>query len=302
VSTPRACFGCWLSRVCCSVFRELSVKHRRYFNTLGIVHPNAWDAIRDHNFAYVYDALHAGFPVNQIDKMSGRTMLHEAAAVGDEDLCEFLLGWEGCSLDARCLVGRDSTLHFAATGGNWRVVDMLCYYGMDPNLLNRFVMTPLHSATNVAVVKCLLRHGADDRLLDRFGRTAAACAEERGDAEVAALLKEVSLTRLRREKKFEREQEILAREAERAKDMRKAAAHAKHDERAKAQYLRFLKEDYAAWRKPTGKAAPPRTSKAHTAVVKQREEEAKDLAHKAIVAKYASKGGNTDALKMIANM
>jgi len=269
---------------------------RRYFNTHGIAHTDPWTAIRDRSFSYVFDALHGGFPVNQRDKYTGRTMLHEAASVGEADICELLLEWPGCNADARCLVGRDAPIHFAAVGGNWRVVDMLCRYGADPGDFDKYALTPLHLATTTEVVQHLMRHGADERPRDRFGRTPAMCAEERGDDTVAELLREVSLRRMKQSHQKQQQHVVLKKQAAVAKGQRLALAAARDEALAKQQRLNSIKEDYASWRNPDGKA------KSRAVAKRKAKASVDDDGHKALLAKYdaiARKAGRDHTLKMI---
>lgn len=278
----------------CSAHLQLAAKQRRYFSAIGVSHSDAWAAIRDRNFSYVYDALRRGFPVNQRDKTSGRTMLHEAAAVGDAEICELLLDWPGCSKQARCLVGRDSAIHFAATGGNWRIIDMLCRYGADARELDKYRLTPMHMATTTAAVQHLMRFGADERDRDRFGRTPGMCADERGDAAVASLMAELVLMRLKQAQQKEQNKTVTAKKATVAREQRLAEAAVRDEIRAKKQRLRALKDDYAAWRLPDGSGkSRPKPSAAKAA--------ADDASHKALLAKYdarARKAGRDATLRL----
>lgn len=279
------------------VHHQLASQHRRYFSAHGISHRDAWSAIRDHNFAYVFDALRSGFPISQRDKFTGRTMLHEAASVGDAEICELLLEWEGCDVHSRCLVGRDTAIHFASIGGNWKVIDMLCRYGALPNDTDKFALTPLHMATSVEVVKHLIRHGADERIHDSFGRTPGMCAEDRGNAAVAELFTEVALRRMQKEQRKQQERAVLAKQAEKARAQRLALQAVKHEERDKVQRLNALKEEYAAWRRPDGKAKArgQAAAKASSSIDGPTD-------HKALLAKYdrlARDAGRDSALKRL---
>lgn len=233
-----------------SARRDLAQMHRRYFSMNGITHHSPWEAIRDHNFAYVWDALHAGFPVNALDPMSGRHMLHEAAAVGDEEILQLLLEWEGCRPATRCLVGRDTALHFAAASGNWRAIDVLCCFGADPLATNRFAMAPLHEVTTVDAAKHLLRFGGNDKSKDTRGRTPAMLAAERGDADVATFLNEIALERFKAESRKERDMKRLKDDAEVARKVRLQNEGARKAARDRELLLRRARDEYLAWRRP----------------------------------------------------
>jgi ankyrin repeat protein len=226
-------------------------------------------------------------------------MLHEAASMGDLELCELLLEWEGSDVGSRCLVGRDTAIHFAAIGGNWKVIDMLALYGARINDTDKFALTPLHMATSMEVVKHLIRHGADERIHDSFGRTPGMCAEDRGDTEIAELLGEVSLRRMQKVHRQEQAKVVLAKQADKARAQRLALQAVKQAEKDKAQRLLALKEEYAAWRIPDGRAKARSTAKAKASTSIDGPKE-----HKALLAKYnrmARDAGRDSTLKSLGN-
>lgn len=174
------------------VRRDLAVKHKHFFESRGIVHEDPFEACRAHNFFGVQSAIAAGFGVNQKDKATGRTLLHEAAAGGDLELVEFLIDC-GATETTRTLLGRSTPLHLAAASGVWQVVDLLLLQGVDANDTNRAYETALHCATNVDVVKALMRAGARADLKDRAGHTPGAAARARGLHAVADYMREHNL-------------------------------------------------------------------------------------------------------------
>ena len=73
------------------------------------------------------------------------------------------------------------------------MVTLLIQHGADPNAKNRFGFTPLHEAVagkHPHVVRILLEHRADPSAIDENGVSPIDLAEESGQADVAALMRE----------------------------------------------------------------------------------------------------------------
>ena len=77
-------------------------------------------------------------------------------------------------------------------GDRERVSEILATKGSDPNVRQKFGVTPLHRAArlgNMAISELLLKHGANAAALDDVEMTPAAYAQEKGHALLMTLLK-----------------------------------------------------------------------------------------------------------------
>ena len=67
---------------------------------------------------------------------------------------------------------QDTCLHIAARRGQLRVVELLLKAGVAIDCIGDMGATPLHCASNPAVIQFLLANGASPDKLDQFGRPA----------------------------------------------------------------------------------------------------------------------------------
>ncbi|TVU06248.1 hypothetical protein EJB05_49450 [Eragrostis curvula] len=93
----------------------------------------------------------------------GRNALHCAAGKGHLDICRFLV--EELGLDVNSTAdGSGTSVHFAAVGGDERVLGYLLDHGGDPGAPDAKGSTPLHDAAeqgHCKVVRLLLSKGVD---------------------------------------------------------------------------------------------------------------------------------------------
>ncbi|RLN29219.1 hypothetical protein C2845_PM05G02590 [Panicum miliaceum] len=83
---------------------------------------------------------------------SGRNALHFAAGKGHLAVCRFLV--EDLGLDVNSTAAESGTpVHFAAAGGDERVLGYLLDRGGDPGLPDAKGCTPLHNAAEQGMVR-----------------------------------------------------------------------------------------------------------------------------------------------------
>ncbi|GAB7533721.1 hypothetical protein PS3A_61380 [Pseudomonas sp. 3A(2025)] len=135
--------------------------------------------------------LDDGANIDFADKMPGRTALIEAAIAGHiETLC--LLNDKGANLDQHDLTMGFTALGWAAHSGDLHILERLLDAGAAVDATgNDYLHSPLMVAAlqgRVEIVAALLAAGADVQMQTRNGRNALSMAQERGHAEVVALL------------------------------------------------------------------------------------------------------------------
>jgi hypothetical protein len=105
----------------------------------------------------------------------GRMAIHQAAAVGNVKLVEFLVS-KGNSIEQKSLSG-ETPLHFAARSGSDEVVRFLINSRANKNAQAKHTQaTPLMLAAEAkqdSTVKLLIALGADRSIQDTFGKTVA---------------------------------------------------------------------------------------------------------------------------------
>uniref|UniRef100_A0A7S2PDT2 Ankyrin repeat protein n=2 Tax=Leptocylindrus danicus TaxID=163516 RepID=A0A7S2PDT2_9STRA len=84
--------------------------------------------------------------VDARDATSGRYLLHEAAAYGNDSLIDSLVTEFAADLHQKTYLGGDTPLHLAVSSDSKSTVSLLLRYGADPNVQNRYMCTPLHYA------------------------------------------------------------------------------------------------------------------------------------------------------------
>ena len=111
-----------------------------------------------------------GHPLVCLIGSNAQTALHDAANVGDLEICLLLIAHHG-DVDARDADG-NTPLHLAASAGHCAVVKELLQRGAACNLCNNERQSPLHVAImeeKAECIKALLHGGADPNLLDTTG-------------------------------------------------------------------------------------------------------------------------------------
>jgi ankyrin repeat protein len=125
---------------------------------------------------------------------SGRTALMEAAAKGNKDTAQVLIGRKDLAVDLKDDKGRTALVH-AARGGNPELVKSLLNKGADPNIADQDGSTALMEAAKAGLgsaVESLVKAKNPPinlNLQDKDGRTALIDAVAKGDVRsVKALL------------------------------------------------------------------------------------------------------------------
>ncbi|KAF4810450.1 Ankyrin-3 [Colletotrichum tropicale] len=120
----------------------------------------------------------------------GRTALHLAALNGMADVVEWLITKGGADKEARDLM-KYRPLHWAASNGHKKIVDLLINKGAEKDAKTPSGFTPLHCAAEYGhthVLALLLKHGLGINERYKLGGTALHKAAYNGNEEVVALL------------------------------------------------------------------------------------------------------------------
>lgn len=132
-----------------------------------------------------------GADVNFADRMPGRTALIEAAIAGHIETLRLLIE-KGADLNLHDRAMGFTALGWAAHSGDLHILELLLGAGAGVDLTgNDYEHSPLMVAAlqgRVEIVEALLSAGADIQAQTRHGRNALSMAQERGHAEVVALL------------------------------------------------------------------------------------------------------------------
>jgi hypothetical protein len=126
---------------------------------LGLIH--------QHELGKLGAMLKRGLDPDGGEAHGGRTLLYQAAALGNVQIATLLLdkGADVNKLSATSVQGeRTSPLHAASAAGAAAVIDLLVSRKAEVNILDGDGATPLHVAVSrgaVESVQALLRHGAD---------------------------------------------------------------------------------------------------------------------------------------------
>ena len=126
--------------------------------------------------------------INDVDS-SGRSVLHWAAYMGDEEMLNAILRC-GADPDLRCIAGR-TPLHYSARVGAHGCVASIIDAGADLNLRDKQGETALHLASDCKhneAIKQLLEAGADPNQLSNLGEAPLAYAATENNIEGSSLL------------------------------------------------------------------------------------------------------------------
>jgi ankyrin repeat protein len=127
--------------------------------------------------------------INAHSKNRGKTPLHYAASVGDEQMVLFLLS-RGASVKSRDVFGV-TPLHETVNYGNLEMIEILITKGADINSTTDILWTPMHYAAAYGYVDAadtLFSLGAQLDARDVVGGTPLHTAAENGSVDVALLL------------------------------------------------------------------------------------------------------------------
>jgi ankyrin repeat protein len=147
-----------------------------------------WDALYTQNAKTIRLLLDADIDLNVADRFGG-TAVHQAALCALPDVVEHMM--EDRVRINRGAENNESELHYAVTGGDAYIIQLLIEYGADLNWLNRDGETPLHVAAlngREDIIQQLFTAGADPTLRDIHFRTPYEAAVERGYKESARCL------------------------------------------------------------------------------------------------------------------
>jgi ankyrin repeat protein len=126
--------------------------------------------------------------IDDVDS-SGRSVLHWAAHMGDEDMLNAILRC-GADPDLKCITGR-TPLHYATRVGASKCVSSLINAGADLNLKDKQGKTALHLAADCKrneAMELLLAAGADPNLDNNLEEAPLAYAATENNAEGSSLL------------------------------------------------------------------------------------------------------------------
>ena len=154
-----------------------------------------WESVTPEDAALlVSDTSPKDWPVFALDEgdlEKGWSRLHYAASGGNEKVVRLLLN-KGADIEA--LTEFDKTLlHSAASGGNEKVVRLLLKKGADIHARDKNQWTPLHLAArsgNEQIVRLLLEKGADIHARDKNQWTPLHRAASSGNEQIVRLLLE----------------------------------------------------------------------------------------------------------------
>lgn len=150
--------------------------------------------VRRGHFEMAKLLLESGADAKLVQTYEGRTALWPAVTFRRLELVRLLLEY-GAEVN-HCNVYGKTILHEAALNGYEDVMQLLLEYGADANITNIEDRTALHQAAefgdeNIALL--LLEEGADPTIVDYFGNTAQSLAAKRGYEDFVTLLSNVSL-------------------------------------------------------------------------------------------------------------
>ncbi|KAJ8611788.1 hypothetical protein CTAYLR_007736 [Chrysophaeum taylorii] len=122
----------------------------------------------------------SGGVVNERCSNRGRSLLHEAALHGQNDIIKILVEDFDASVHKTTLLGRETPLHLAVKGSHRRAAFLLLEYGAPRAAPNAYGAHPLHYATDASVARLLLRYGASATALNSDRKTPFDAAKSNG--------------------------------------------------------------------------------------------------------------------------
>lgn len=140
--------------------------------------------------------LEYGAPVNQMDKRGG-TALYLASNRRHSNIAMVLLH-AGCEMDIVDKESGDCALHCAAREGLTAVVQTMCAFGCQVDIISQDGFTPLHLSCkhgHTEIVRCLLLAGARPEITNKDGVTSEIMALAQGFTDIAELVNKVKRDR-----------------------------------------------------------------------------------------------------------
>jgi len=141
--------------------------------------PNVYAAVVLSDAGRLAELLKAKPELANARNRYGEPILQMAVERGDMESIKLLLDAKA-EIDAvgkqtnRGISKQYTALHAAVVGGKPQVAKLLLERGANPNIIDKWKRTPLHSAAgeqNLELVKLLLSHKADTNLKDSFGES-----------------------------------------------------------------------------------------------------------------------------------
>lgn len=105
--------------------------------------------------------LESGFPVNSRDRITGRTLLHEATGSGHFHIVKILCSDFGANVNCTSMLGSATALHIAVDSNFRQIASLLITYGANVNAKDKFGSTPVFYARSLPLLKLLLRYDVD---------------------------------------------------------------------------------------------------------------------------------------------
>ena len=208
----------------------------------------------------------------------GRSLLHEAVGSGSEAAVKMLLEDFGANVNVRSLLGRDTPLHVAAKRSRRRIAFLLLEnYGATADDPNAMGARPLHYATELSIVRLLLRHGARVDAHDKHGKSPLDWARENRAS--SNVIDELTSALIQQDRARYLNSINKEREKKRAMD---EAIRRSLEAKAREGRLRekdMLRLDYVAWRRGdiTGNQLEEARRKKQDAILLQQRLEARFL-------------------------
>ena len=184
--------------------------------------------------------------------ISGRTLLHEASANGNDHLITILVEKMHANIHCRTYLGEDTPLHLAVSSNHRSTAFLLLNYGADPNVQNKYFKTPLFYAKRSSIVTLLCNNGAlvaqykdqwkdDEWISDKNSRVDARIEQNELKNNIKSRCKVEEINYLRNQiilrKQRKKEYEIQMKEEQLKKDNEKTCRSA-----------RFRLDEYKKWR------------------------------------------------------
>jgi ankyrin repeat protein len=102
-----------------------------------------------------------GHEVDEMDRRSGRTLLHESSAGGNLHLVRMLVYDFHAQINLHTSLGKATALHIAVDFNYRQIASLLITNGADLNAKDMFGRTPLHMVKSTSLLRLLLKYPVD---------------------------------------------------------------------------------------------------------------------------------------------